>query len=123
MPEATRVVIKVEDPDGPARRGSDGTDELRRELEKLGGAASRPDRPQTRMIDPTAIGQIVVTLSGVAGGLGAVVETVRSWLQSRAAQRTVRMEIDGDVLEMTGLGDAAQQALIEGWMDRHRATG
>lgn len=119
MADATRVVITVEEPEGPARRGSDGTDELRRALEKLGGAATAPDRPQTRMIDPAAIGQIVVTLSGVAGGLGAVVETVRTWLQSRATQRTVRMEVDGDVLEMTGLDDAAQQALIEGFLARH----
>jgi hypothetical protein len=120
MADPAQVVITVEEPEGPARRGFDGAAELRRELEKLGGAATGPDRPQTRMIDPAAIGQIVVSLSGVAGGVGAVVETVRTWLQSRAAQRTVRMEIDGDVLEMTGLDDAAQQALIDGWLERHR---
>jgi hypothetical protein len=123
MADATRVVIQVQEPRGPVRRGASGTDELRRELEKLSSEPTRQTRPQTRMIDPVALGQIVVTLSGVAGGLGAVVETVRTWLQSRPAQRTVRLEIDGDVLEMTGLDDAAQKALIEAWMERHRTPG
>ena len=121
MERDTRVVISVEQSGGPARRGATDTEELRDELERL--ATPRRGGRQTRFVDVAAVGQIVVALSGVAGGAGAVVETVRAWLQSRAAQRTVRLEIDGDVLEMTGLDDDSQRALIEGWLKRHGAAG
>lgn len=122
MGDDTRVVITVKEPDGPARRGADAADELRRELEKL-SAEPEGSRPQTRMIDPVAIGQIVVTLAGVAGGLGGVIETVQGWLQGRPAHRTVRMEIDGDVLEVSGIAGKEQQALIDRRMERHSQPG
>jgi hypothetical protein len=121
MDHPTSVIIEVEET-GPARRGADATEELRQELARLGTAqVSAPGRPQSRAIDVATLGQIVVTVSGVAGGLLPVVETVRRWLQARAASRRVRLEIDGDVLEVSGLDSDAQQELVDRWLERHQA--
>jgi hypothetical protein len=123
MDQPITVTVRLDPTAGPARRGPDPTEDLRRELAPLGeariGAAS--GAPQTRAIDVVTLGQIVVTLSGVAGGLGAVVETVRGFLRTRAPSRTARLEIDGDVLVATGLDSDEQQALIDRWLERHGA--
>lgn len=119
MNQPTTVTIHVES-DEPARRGTVPTDELRQQLARLDDVQVGARRPQSRAIDVGTLAQIVVTLSGVAGGLVPVVETVRSWLQARAASRKVRLEIDGDVLEVSGLESDAQQALIDRWLERHQ---
>jgi hypothetical protein len=119
MDQPMTVTIHVES-DEPARRGSAPTGELRQELARLDGVQVGTGRPQSRAIDVATLGQIVVTLSGVAGGLVPVVETVRRWLRARAASRKVRLEIDGDVLEVSGLESDAQQALIDRWLERHQ---
>jgi len=122
MANATSLIIQVEESEGPARRGADGADELRRELTQLDGVeVEGSDRPASRAIDVATAGQIVVSLAGVVGGLVPVVETVRRWLQSRAASRKVRLEIDGDVLEVSGLDNEAQRELIDRWLARHEA--
>lgn len=122
MVSEIRVIVHVDSADAPARREPDATEDLRRDLARLEAVhISPPNLPQTRAIDPAAVGQIVVTLTGLAGGLGAVIETIRGWLRTRSAARKVRLEIDGDVLEVSGLDDEGQRLLIEGWLERHRA--
>ena len=122
MDEPMTVTVRLGPTNAPARRGPDPTEELRRELAQLGGARiGSSGAPHTRSIDVGTLAEIVVTLSGVAGGLGAVVETVRGFLNSRAPSRTARLEIDGDVLVATGLDSDEQQALIDRWLERHGA--
>jgi hypothetical protein len=123
MDHPMTVTVRLSPTDEPARRGPDPTEDLRRELASLGeariGASSGP--PHMRSIDLATLAEIVVTLSGVAGGLGAVVEAVRGFLKTRAPARTARLEIDGDVLVATGLDSDEQQALIHRWLERHEA--
>ena len=57
--------------------------------------------PGTRAVDFVALGTLVITVAQ-SQLLVAVVSTVRSWLGSHP-QRSIKLEIDGDVLEMTGL--------------------
>ena len=122
MDQPTTVTVRLAPIDAPARRGPDPTEDLRRELAQLGEARiGAPAAPHTRSIDVGTLAEIVVTLSGVAGGLGAVVETVRGFLKKRADSRTARLEIDGDVLEVTGLDADEQRALIDRWLERHEA--
>jgi hypothetical protein len=124
MDHPITVTVHLRPTDEPARRGPDPTEDLRRELAQLGGARIGPSgAPHRRAIDVATLGQIVVTLSGVVGGLAAVVETVRGFLQSRAPGRSARLEIDGDVLEVSGLERDEQQALIDRWLERHEAPG
>lgn len=53
--------------------------------------------------------------------LSAVVEVIKSWI-GRASGRTVRLEIDGDVLDVQGLSSSQQKLLIKQWIDRHNAS-
>jgi hypothetical protein len=50
--------------------------------------------------------------------LSSAVEVVRCWLSGRS-QRSVKLEIDGDVLEVTGLSTDDQRALISAWLARN----
>jgi hypothetical protein len=52
--------------------------------------------------------------------LGAVVDTVQSWL-ARLGSRSVKLELDGDVLEVTGVSAQQQGDLIRTWVERHAA--
>jgi hypothetical protein len=43
---------------------------------------------------------------------------VQSWLSS-SGDRSVKLELDGDVLEVTGITRGDQRELIRTWIDRH----
>lgn len=51
-------------------------------------------------------------------GLVALVRTVRGWLGNRSDRR-VRVELDGDVLELSGASGKETQRVIDAWIDRH----
>ena len=72
-------------------------------------------------IDATAVAGLIVHLgSGPAGMLGSVSACVRDWLQRQRA-RSVKLTLDGDTLEVTGVSSAEQDQLIEMWVGRHTA--
>jgi hypothetical protein len=78
--------------------------------------------PGARVFDVIAVGGLLVTLSSSAEGLRAVVSAVRKWLtHGEGTRRTVRMEIDGDVLELSEATAADQGRLIEVFVSRHAA--
>jgi hypothetical protein len=55
--------------------------------------------------------------------LGEIVEAARSWL-ARSRQGTIKLELDGDVLELTGISSDEQRRLTDEWLRRHQgATG
>ncbi len=68
-----------------------------------------------------AIGTFLVTFSDPAV-LSAVVETIKMWI-GRSNERTARLEIDGDVLDMRGVSASAQERLIDQWIARHNGSG
>jgi hypothetical protein len=79
--------------------------------------------PGARAFDAVAVGGLLVTLGRSLGAVRAVVSVVRKWLARGAgAPRTVRLEIAGDVLELSGATAADQQRLIDLFVARH-ATG
>jgi hypothetical protein len=73
--------------------------------------------PGTRAFDVVAVGGLLVTLGRSVGGVRAVVSAVRKWLER--GPRTVRLEIAGDVLELSGATAADQQRLIDLFVARH----
>jgi hypothetical protein len=76
--------------------------------------------PGTRGFDVVAVGGLMVTLGRSVAGLRAVVSAVGKWLgRGEGTARTVRLEIDGDVLELSGATAADQQRLIELFVSRH----
>lgn len=108
--------------DADAEEVADATLQLRRELLDLDveavelPAAGEPP-PGTRAVELAALGALVVTVAQ-SPLLGPVVAAVRSWLAG-APQRSIKLELDGDTLELTGLSSKEQQRLVDEWLRRH----
>jgi hypothetical protein len=47
-----------------------------------------------------------------------VISAITSWVGS-VHQRSVKLEIDGDSIEVTGISSADQRRLIDDWLRRH----
>jgi hypothetical protein len=109
-------------PDADTEEVAEATLQLRRELLDLDVEAVELSRageppPGTRAVELAALGALVVTV-GQSPLLGPVVATVRSWLAS-APQRSIKLELDGDTLELTGLSSNEQRRLVNEWLRRH----
>jgi hypothetical protein len=72
-----------------------------------------------RAIEAVAVGAVVVKLFE-SGAVRAVVGTIRSWLgRGAGAPRSVRLEIDGDAIEVSGVSSEQQESLVEMFIRRH----
>jgi hypothetical protein len=74
--------------------------------------------PGTRAGEILIAGALTVMLAQSSGLLTAIVETVKSWA-SLSRERSVKLEVDGDVLEVNGITRSDQRDLIQAWIDRH----
>ena len=103
------------------------TGHLRRGLAQLDGARVRPlpagaAPPGTRALDAAVIGGLLVTLGQSGAGLAAVITAIRGWLaRAPGPARTVRVELGGDVIELSEASAAEQDRLIELFVSRHSA--
>ncbi|MGH2602690.1 MAG: hypothetical protein ACRDJ9_25310 [Dehalococcoidia bacterium] len=76
--------------------------------------------PGARAFDVVAVGGLLIALGRSAEGLRAVVSTIRTWLaRGDGVRRTVRLEMDGDALELSEASRADQDRLIELFILRH----
>jgi hypothetical protein len=66
---------------------------------------------------PPPFPALVVTVAQ-SGLLAPVVAAIQGWL-GRSQQRSVKLELDGDVLELTGVSSRDQQRLVDEWLRRH----
>jgi hypothetical protein len=110
--------------DADAEEVAEATLQLRRELLDLDVEAVELARageppPGTRAVELAALGALVVTVAQ-SPLLGPVVAAVRSWLAG-AQQRSIKLELDGDVLELSGLSSKEQQRLVDEWLRRHES--
>lgn len=101
---------------------TEATLQLRRELLDLDvdavELAPGGEPPQgTRAVELAALGALVVSVAN-SQLLGPVVAAIRSWLGG-SPQRTIKLQMDGDVLELTGLSSAEQRRLTDEWPSRH----
>ncbi len=89
-------------------------------LEILRGAAPGVPVPEnTRGLDVETLGTLMVAVLG-SGGLTALVASVRDWLgRGTRDARSVRIEIAGDVLELTGVTDDEHDRLVALFLARH----
>ena len=101
-----------------------GALDLRREIGALdvddvssGQVAVPPEG--TRGIPVAAIGSLLVSLDPTAKLLLSVVATVRGWLSHGGVDRTVKLKVGDDVLELTGVSSAAQDKLVDDWIRAH----
>jgi hypothetical protein len=76
--------------------------------------------PGSRAFDVATVGALLIALGQSAEGLRSVVAAIRDWLRrGEGTQRTVRLELDGDALELSQASTADQAQLIELFVARH----
>jgi hypothetical protein len=121
----TTVGIRVTvEPGADAEEVAEATLQLRRELLELDVEAVEIPRagdppPGSRAVDLAAIGALVVTVAQ-SQLLASVVSAVQSWL-SRSHQRSIKLELGGDVLELAGVSSDEQRRLTDEWLRRHES--
>jgi hypothetical protein len=120
---STRLGIHVAlGPDADAEDIATATSQLRRELldldlEAVDMPRERASPPGTRAADVAALGTLAVSI-GQSQLLAAVVAAVRSWL-ARSQGRSIKLELGGDALELTGVSSHEQRRLTDEWLRRH----
>ncbi|WP_371493744.1 hypothetical protein OG871_01750 [Kitasatospora sp. NBC_00374] len=73
-----------------------------------------------RGLDAATVGGLVVGLGQSTTALSSVVSTIRQWLtRSRGVARAVRIEIDGDALELAEATVADSDRLVDLFVSRH----
>lgn len=118
--QTRRLTVRIDEQDADAEAIEELTSNLRTEIRALDAEAERAGGgeapPGTRAVELIALGTLIVTLAQ-SDVLAAVINAVSTWA-GRNLRRTVRIELDGDVLEMTGHGAADQKRLTEAWLAR-----
>ncbi len=73
--------------------------------------------PGTRAVDFVALGALVVTLAN-SKILSAVVGALGAWV-GRQPQRSIKLKLGGDDIELSGVSSDEQRRLAEAWLRRH----
>ena len=78
--------------------------------------------PGARAFGVVAVGGLLVSLGQSLEGLQSVLSTISGWLRrGEEAGRRVRLELDGDVLELGQASAGDQERLIRLFISRHIA--
>ncbi|GAA4404889.1 hypothetical protein GCM10023168_18050 [Fodinibacter luteus] len=123
--EETAVLVSLAESGADDARLDTLTRQLRDEVRRLDVSdvravpAGTPAPPGSRGLDVAAIGQFVVALVGTQG-LAGVVTAMVAWLKrGDDAPRQVRLEVGGDVLELSGASSEEQDRLVAMFLSRH----
>jgi hypothetical protein len=82
-------------------------------------SAIRDEAPEdAKGVGLQAAGELMVGLTASPEVLASIIDTVRSWL-GRNRARSVKLTLDGDALEVSGVSSAEQERLIDLWVTRH----
>jgi hypothetical protein len=123
MDRGLRVQLSEEHAD--AERLDELTSSLRQELlqldvEDVTALRAGAPPPGARGLELAAVGSLLVGLGSSVDGLRSVVSAISGWLsRGWGAHRSVRLEIDGDVLELSEASTADQDRLVGLFIARH----
>ena len=122
-----QVLVMLSEDDADPQRLATLSGQLRAELLQLEvddvtalrtGAAP----PGSRAVHPAAVGALVVLLGQSAQSLSPVIGAIRAWLaRGHGVRRTVRIEIGGDVLELSEASPVEQDRLVSLFVSKHAA--
>ncbi len=106
---------------------ADLADRLRDELleldvDKVVPAAAGDAPANVKGAELLSIGGLLVQFVLRPDVLRSIVRGVRSWL-GRQRVRSVKLTLDGDTCEVTGLTSVDQERLIDLWIARHAGAG
>ena len=123
MSDQATLVVQLDGADSDAEELAGLTAKLRRELLQLDVDAVEQARGEAppegaKAVEVLVIGTLLVHLGRTAGKLADVVRAVQGWIRPQS-QRTVKLQLDGDAIEITGASSSEQERLIELWIQRH----
>jgi hypothetical protein len=115
-----RIDVGVE-PDADAAELEEATLQLRDELldldvDNVEHPAHGAAPPGTRAVEAAILGTLVVTATREVAG--SVVRAVSDWL-GRRPNRSVKLQVENDIVEVTNASSEDQRRLIEAFLQRH----
>lgn len=126
METSLRILLTEEE--ASAEQLAELAGRLRRELLQLDVDDVTPVRstgapPGARGWDTAQVGALLVILNQSATALGTVIGAVRRWRDRCRERPIIRLEIDGDVLEISETSPDLSARAFELFADRHAASG
>jgi len=124
LPGRAELHLELRLPDGADAEELDtATARLRGDLldldvDRVERVASGEAPPGARAAEIAALGELLLHLARNAEAITSVVASLQAWL-SRDAGRSVKLEMDGESLEVTGISSREQERLISAWIERH----
>jgi hypothetical protein len=114
-------------PDSDAEELAELTRRLRGQLLELDVDAVEPatggEAPAgAKGVELLAIGGLVIQFAMKSEVLKSVVDATTAWL-GRQQGRSVKLTLDGDTLEVTGVSSDEQRRLVDLWVARHADDG
>ena len=114
-------------PDSDAEELAELTRRLRGQLLELDVDTVEPatggEAPAgSKGIELLAIGGLVIQFAMKSEVLKSVVDATTAWL-GRQQGRSVKLTLDGDTLEVTGVSSDEQRRLVDLWVARHADDG
>jgi hypothetical protein len=93
---------------------------LQLDVENVTALPAGEPPPGARVFGVATVGALLIALGQSAQGLQSVVSAISDWLRrGEGPRRTVRLELDGDALELSQASSADQQRLIDLFVSRH----
>lgn len=94
------------------------------EAESVDALVAGEAPPGTRGGLVAEAGALVVTAQPHVAAVVAIVGSVWKWLRRAGGStpRTIRIEVDGDVLELSGATNELQDKLVDDWIARRSAS-
>jgi hypothetical protein len=126
--EQAQLAAVVDDgADSDAEELADLTRRLREQLLELDVDAVEPatggEAPAgSKGVELLAIGGLVIQFAMKSEVLKSVVDATTAWL-GRQQGRSVKLTLDGDTLEVTGVSSDEQRRLVDLWVARHAGDG
>jgi hypothetical protein len=96
-------------------------DLLELDVDRVDRIADVEAPPGARSGEIAALGELLLLLARNAEVLTSVVASLQAWL-GRDAGRSVKLVLDGDSLEVTGVSSREQERLISAWIASHAGS-
>jgi hypothetical protein len=91
---------------------------LQLDVDSVDRVSGGPAPVGAKGIELAAIGALLVNLGKATPVLGQVVEVIQAWA-ARSPNRTVKLTLEGDTLELGGMSEDEQRRVVRDWMARH----
>ena len=90
------------------------------DVEEVSALPADEPPPGARVFSVVTVGALLIGLGQSVEGLRSVVSVIRDWLRrTEGTGRAVRLELDGDALDLSQASAADQDRLIELFIRRH----